>query len=551
MDAACEAASATAPPDSDSLVTRRTPPVAPKPEFAVTIGTTDDGEAPFELLAHPAGCAWIGPGADAALRALLIGLLTAAERQRPAPAHTRALVHRELAEHLLPGLPAEFSALAQAPDAAHAVRRAEEHLLAHARRAASTNEDDDAEEPTEPNPGTLLLITPLDPAWTGELEALAARSTPESLVVLTVGLTVGAALPGASSWHIAADGTATVPGHGPAQAPSLQLFRLTVDAAGDLLDMLLGAHGRHPRPRTTRTAEGAEPHSEERGTNSPEYTGESEPSEHELPAIPVLSPPAPPAPPGQSKSVRLQVLGPLLVHAKNNLEPIGSHLKTETRELLTLLAAHPNGLLSTDIARSLRLDEDPDHIARDMKNLRRAIRRTLRGATGIMSAEFVLRHGEIHKLNPELVETDLADFQGVLKKAANADTATEEFTAVHQAAELYRGPFAAGCDHLWVDGLREHLATQFCDAIVRLAHRAEHTNAQDERDNALAVLEYALGHHPDNERLYAAAIRLHQAAGREEAAHRAYARLKRHLVELDLEPDPAVRALLSRKAGAR
>lgn len=542
VDAACEAASATTPTDSDSLVTRRTPPAAPKPKPVITIGTTDDGEAQLELLAHPTGCAWTGPGADAALRALLVGVLTAAERQRPALAHTRALVHRELAEHLLPGLPAEFSALAQAPDTAHAVRRAEEHLLAHARHAASANDDADAEDPAEPNPGTLLLITPLDPAWTGELETLAARSTPGTLVVLTV----GAALPGASSWHIASDGTTAVPGTERSQP--LQLFRLTVDAAGDLLDMLLGAHGRHPKPPTTRTSEAFERQPEEQATDSPGDIRELEPPELELPAIPA---PSPSASPGQSKPVRLHVLGPLLVHVKNNPEPIGSHLRTETRELLTLLVAHPNGLLATDIARNLHLDEDPDQIARDMKNLRRAIRRTLRSATGFTSAEFILRHGEIHKLNPELMETDLAEFHSVMKKAAQADTAAAEFTAVRQALELYRGPFAAECDHLWADGLREHLATQFCDAVVRLAHRAEHTQAQDEQDAALAVLEYALGHHPDNERLCTAAIRLHQAAGRDEAAHRTYVRLKRHLAQLDLEPDPAVRALLSRKTGVR
>ncbi|AXK37705.1 LysM peptidoglycan-binding domain-containing protein [Streptomyces armeniacus] len=540
VDAAREAASVTTPTDSDSLVTRRTPPAAPKPAPSITIGTTSDGEASVKLLAHPAGCAWTGPGADAALRALLIGVLTAAERQRPAPAHTRVLVHREVAENLLPGLPTEFSALAQATDTADAVRRAEEHLLAHARHAASMN--DGAQNTVDPDPGTLLLITPLDSARTGQLEALAARSTPDTLIVLTT----GGALPGAPSWHIASDGTTAIPGA--TRSQPVELFRLTDDAAGDLLNMLLGAHGRHPRPRTPPTAEDSEGQPEEQEAEVATAIGETEPSKPRLPTVPA---PSSPAPPEQSKPVRLSVLGPLLVHVKNNPEPIGNHLRTESREFLTLLAAHPNGLLATDIARSLHLDEDPDQIARDMKNLRRAIRRTLRSATGITSAEFILRHGEIHKLNPELVETDLADFQDLMKKATHGDVAAEEFSAFRQAAELYRGPFAAGCEHLWADGLREHLTIQFCDAAVRLAHRAEHTGVQDDQGTALTALENALGHHPDNERLYTAAIRLHQAAGRDEAAHRTYTRLERHLAQLDLKPDPAVRALLSSRTGAR
>lgn len=526
-------------PEPDELITRRTSPPPPRHETAVTIGASTSGEVPLDVLAHPGGCAWTGPGAEPALRALLVSILAAAERQRPGLAHIRGLVPCELAERLLPGLPSGVSSLSQIPDVGQAVRQAEEHLLAHTRHTMCEGDWAVPGAAPEPEPGLLLLLIPCDPTFTGRLEALAARSTPDTLIVLTL----DGALPGASTWHIDADGTTT--GHGPEPASTpLQLFRLGLEDATDILHMLLEARDRAPRPLAPPSSEDpAEPHV---------HTATHQVDEAESPEQPPPSPIAPTSAPApcSRKPIRLHVLGPLAVHAHGSPEPIGNHLKAGTREFLTLLAAYPNGLLASDIAYNLRLSENPEQIARDMKNLRRAVRRTLRSATGISETEFILRHGDVHKLNAELVETDLDSFQKALKEATGATTEEERAAAVHRMLDLYRGPFAAGTDHVWADSLREHLAGQLCDAVVRLSHRAEHTGHQEDCEVAMDWLEQVIGHHPDNERLYAAAIRLHQAAGQDEAAHRAYLRLERHLAQLDLAPDPAVRALLSRKFAA-
>lgn len=560
--AAREAALPRTPTEPDALVTRRTPPQQPRPASAVTIGHAGDEEIALEAVAVEAGCDWRGPGAAAAARALLCGILTAAERQRPAQPRVRTVVPRELADHLLPGLPSQFTALTQAADTAHAVRLAEEHLIARARHRQQTQEPDadsvgaryydDCEAKQNDDPGTLLLLATPGPAHTGQFEALTTRTDPGSLIVLTI----DAALPGAAQWHIAADGIVTLPGTGSFLAPrtsradELRLFQLTAEAARDVVELVLSAHGQRPHLRVI-PAERAET-----TVPTPGEPSEAEEENEAEPAAPALrSHPAKPPKPEQSRPIRLHVLGPVTLYARGSDEPVGVNLRAEVREFLALLAAHPAGLLASDVAQNMRLDGDSEQNARELKNLRRAVRRAFRAATGITQQELILLQGELHKLHPELVETDLADFAEVLNRVKSAGDQSARLTAVREVLRHYRGVFAHGGDYLWADGIREHLATQAADAVLRLAHHAEHAADTHQTDAALTALEHVIALHPDREQLHQHAIRLYQAAGRHDAAQHTYTRLERHLAELGLEPDPATRALLAprsrRPAGSR
>ncbi|OIJ88389.1 hypothetical protein [Streptomyces colonosanans] len=216
------------PRDPDALITRRTPPQQPYPSGTVTIGVREGAEVLLDELSTPGGCSWTGPGPEGAARALLAGILTAAERQRPAPPHVTAIVPKDVADTLLPSLPAQFTALTQSPDLTHAIQATEQHLIAHARTQDEQNTASPATGPAhtdadpEAGPGTLLLLAVPDAAHTGQLQALATRSRPGTLIVLTLSTTP----PGATRWHIAADGTTT--GSTPGQDPSpLRLFHLT------------------------------------------------------------------------------------------------------------------------------------------------------------------------------------------------------------------------------------------------------------------------------------------------------------------------------------
>ncbi|MFD7712137.1 BTAD domain-containing putative transcriptional regulator [Streptomyces sp. NPDC059786] len=545
VDKAAQAAHAATrprrPQDPDALITHRTPPQPPRPEGTVTIGIRDDAEVPLDELALPGGCTWAGPAAEGAARALLAGILTAAERRRPAPPTVTAVVPEDLAESLLPGLPPQFTALTQSADTAEAIQAAEQHLIAHAR---ARDEHTTAPAPTGPttadttpetDPGTLLLLTTPDAAHTGQLQALAARSRPGTLILLTLG-----ALPGAASWHIADDGTTTGPRHDP-----LRLFHLTPEAGRDVTEVLLTAHGQRPRLRILPTPSPSARSGGERPASPAAPEADDAPTRpHAVDA----------ARPAQTKPVRLHVLGPITLYARGHQDPVGTNLRGEVREFLALLAAHPTGLLASDIADKLHLAPGSDQNA--LKNLRRAVRRALRAATGITAQEFVLLHGELHKLHPELMETDLADFSRSLKQVFPASNTEKErndaLGAVRDALAHYRGPFAHGSDYLWADEVREHLAMKATDAALRLARQTEHAGAAPrERDAVLTLLEHLGTIHPDHERLAQHAIRLYQAAGRHDAARHTYTRLERHLTDLGLEPEPATQALIAPRTHTR
>ncbi|MYT30932.1 MULTISPECIES: BTAD domain-containing putative transcriptional regulator [unclassified Streptomyces] len=541
VDKAAQAAHAAAQPrrprDPEALITRRTPPQAPRSADTVTIGVSDNTEVPLDVLATTGGCTWTGPGAEDAARALLTGILTAAERQCPAAPHVKAVVPQDLADCLLPGLPRQFSAVTQTADTAQAVRIAEQRLVIHARaqhdRDMPKAGPATADNADESEPGALLLLATPDAARIGQVQALAARSRPGILTVLTL----GTPLPGAEHWNIATDGTTTRPDTHPQHPSHLELFRLTPDAGRDMTELLLGAHGQRPHLRVL-------PDQRPPSRGSQPQSGATDESEGEPgPASPH---PTTASRPQQTKPVRLHVLGPVTLYARGHEDPVGTNLRPEVHEFLALLAAHPTGLLTSDIADKLQIEPDDEQNA--LKNLRRAVRRVLRAATGITAQEFILRQGELHKLHPQLVETDLADFTRTLKNAfsAAADSEHDALSAVREALGHYRGSFAQGADYLWADAIREHLGMQATDAALRLARQAEQAaTGPQERDGVLALLEHLGSLHPDHERVTQHAIRLHQAAGRHDAARRTYARLERHLAELDLEPDPATQALIT------
>lgn len=192
VDKAAQAAHAAAQPagnhDPDALIVRRTAPQQPRSADVVTIGVSDNTEVPLDILAMAGGCAWTGPGAKDAARALLTGILTTAERQRPADPHVKAVVPQDLSDCLLSGLPLQFTALTQTTDTSQAVHQAEQHLIAHARvqHNRETAELATLDSADEVAPGSLLLVVTPDAAHTGQIQAIASRSQPGVLIVLSL-----------------------------------------------------------------------------------------------------------------------------------------------------------------------------------------------------------------------------------------------------------------------------------------------------------------------------------------------------------------------------
>ncbi|WP_166029131.1 BTAD domain-containing putative transcriptional regulator [Streptomyces chilikensis] len=535
---------------AEALITREPTPQRPRPEGVVTIGRGDGGEVALDALAVPGGCTWTGPGAGAAARGLLLGILTAAERQRPKSPTTTVVVPADLAAELVPGLPSRFSALTQTPTLADAIQAAEQHLISRAR----TDDEADLGTPdASPASGPLVLVVTPDPAHTGQLQALAARVHPRRLVLVAV----GNPLPGTACWTVAADGTtARTDPQGRQIADPLSLYPLTPAGGREVLDVLLTAHGYHPRlPAPSGRPAPVPPPVQDAAPDIDEEPDEDARAEVPEPrsvreATPAAALVRAQPRSAQRKPVRVHVLGPVTLYARGSETPFGANLRSEVHEFLALLAAHPKGLVTQDISEKLSLARGSEQ--NSMKNLRRAVRRALRGATGIVEQEFILLQGELHRLHPDLIETDLADFTEGLKKSFSSGEPLLDDAV--QALRHYSAPFAHGSDYLWVTSVREDLAARAIDAAIRLARYVERAGASTaDRDTLLPLLDHLCALHPERERLAQHTIRLYQGAGRQDAAQHTFARLHRALADLDMEPDQATKALVAPRSsvGAR
>ncbi|MDG4858237.1 BTAD domain-containing putative transcriptional regulator [Streptomyces sp. T-3] len=532
-------------------VLHRITPVPPQPKGTVTIGTAGGAEISLDALTARGGYALTGPGQQAAARALIIGTLTAAERLRPDHPTVRLVLPRPLAEELLGSVPTELPALQVTPDTNQAITSAETHLIAHARHQAdqeaapAVDELTEAAKPEDRAPtneleetrlpeGQLLLITRPDATTAPRLEALAARVELGVLTVISLG-----DLPGAHTITVTADGTTRQDGTG--QLPDdTELFHLTREAADDVLAVIHEAHGQ-ARPTPERHAEPPRPRAETPPPTSPtvapateRHTAKPPPDEEE--DDPGDAPTAP-----EHRRVRIQLLGPVTLWIAGTDEPVGVGMAEETREFLALLAAHPAGIRSEEIALELNLSEDSKRAVAELKNLRRAVRRTLRAVSGL-EAEFIEVHADRYRLDPELTETDVADFTRHLNQATKASTEADRMQHLRAALHHYRGPFADGSSYPWSESIRHALKRKAGDATVRLA---EHTAAQGDIDAALALLDEAITAEPTDESLYRRTISLQMAAGRDDAAQRTFDLLVHQLRTIDLTPAPATRALLA------
>ncbi|WP_269859558.1 BTAD domain-containing putative transcriptional regulator [Streptomyces sp. RPT161] len=524
---------------------RHPAPAEPTAPGTVACATREGNELTADLLAVPGGITLTGPGADPAARALAIAVLSAAERLRPSQPKVRLITPTATAQRLLPNTTRPLPTWAITGDCAQALSLIEQSLLHRARLADS---DDTANVSAADEPPMDLLITDLDPRSVERLKATAHRAAPGQLAVVILG---------ADDWpcqvQLAEEGTVTA-----ATAPAAQhlsaarMFTLASEPAHELLDTLYAAHG-HTTPSTPTAP-------------PPPCAAAPVPPPHQPPSTPTPAPQQrsahdnnPPLNQENPKSteaeicesqrpsapVTVHILGRFRIRARGKDEEFGHGMRAETREFLCLLATHPKGIRSEEIAEALRMATDPEQAGRELANLRRAVRRSLRQATGAQQAAFVLRAGDRHLLDANLIGTDIAAFTAAVQQASTARDDTIRAAALRAAVAAYGGQLCDGADYPWADELREAVHRKAVDALVLLADHV--AKSHPDPDEALALLDQAAEWDPYNEAVYHRTIRMQRAAGRDDAAHRTYALLKRRLADLDATPDPATTALVQRQ----
>jgi DNA-binding SARP family transcriptional activator len=529
--------------------------VPPEPAGSLPLGIRDGIQLAADL-STLGGLGLTGPGAPAAARAILAGLLSRTlPGSRAAPADV--IIPASDAKTLLPGYDQDepgadrLPGLTITPALSDALNLAEETIIRRARRAGGHDLSDDADGTRQglaPLPPAALIATPA-PGASRRLSAIIRAGREVSLAAVLLG-----EWPGGTTCEVSADGTATC------ADPSLdgsQLFNLTADDTSAIVSILREARGASPpsavlvpasppQGRLSPDHPAAPPPAEAHGVQARETASAPPPSgpARQAPAVGVSPPPVPShAVPPAVPAIRIEVLGPLRILVRGS--EIDGGLR-KARELAALLALHPDGLTGEAISEALWPGVPRSHGTAQRGLALRKLREMLRDAAGITTPRIVVLAAGRYRLDPTLVTTDVADFQAALEAARASSGEAGRLAACRTATALYRGPLADGAGYEWAEPWAETARRRALDAWTRIAEILQPA----EPDQALAALEAALGHDPYNEQLYQKIMHVQAAAGRPDAVRRTLALLESRLTEIGVTPGSQTRQAAAALLGA-
>ncbi|MGI5506472.1 BTAD domain-containing putative transcriptional regulator [Lentzea sp. CA-135723] len=477
-------------------------PASSEPQLPVAVGVKQGHEFALSL-ASTRGIGLAGPGSAAAVRALLLHVLTAQGTLKALsvllPAQDLHLLFGETEVQDLPMAVRVVSSIDTALD------EMETALLSRARCAGG--------EPTTGLPAVVLVARP------------AAHAERRLQAVLDNGSTLGLAGILLGPWKpgttvvVRADGTvsATSPRLG-TEFSGARLFTLPSTDAIDLLTVL-------------RDAEAALAPAEDRPHQG---RADLEPE----PAIPApcscaaavdeIDTPCPHRPRLTVKAFgRFQlVFTPIGAEARD----LNELLTPKHREVLVHLALHPQGVRRDVLNEAVWPDSRPPRPYNSFHNAMSMLRRLVTDATDGAMANFVLNDKGRYRLNDELADVDLWEFQRALQEPLH--TGNDRTAQLHAAVDLYVGDVAEDLLAPWVEPLRESARRDVLDALAALVR--EHSLTDPEA--ALALLERARKLDPYNEGVYRDIMRTQARLGQHTAVPRTLALLTATLGEIDEEP---------------
>ena len=543
---------APAPPGAKAAATENSAP------GLLPLGVRDDSEVAVDIAAL-GGLGLTGPGAPAAARAILAGLLAQAppaENGLPA----RIIIPAPDAARLLPGTgTAAVPGIAVPATLGAALDDMEALILGQARASAASGDGDDLAGTGSPagdgGPGAALIAVS-SPGTEPRLRAILKAGQPLGVTAVILG-----PWPSGATCQVEADGTittATPPGAG---LDGIRLFTLDAAEAAAITSVLREAvggpppgPGDHPGGTDGRPAgHGALPETAARdGQDSylaappapaPPRSAPAPPDDPAAVFGPAGKPPARTAPQAHgTRPVRLAVLGPLRVTARG--AEISGGLR-KARELLAFLAVHPGGATGEAISEALWPGADARQAAAQRYLAVRKARDLLRAAAGQAAPMWITHAAGSYRLDPALIATDLEEFEDALGQARRAGDNGTRLNACRAAVALYRGELAEGAGYEWAEPHAETARRRALDAWTAIADILQPA----EPDQALAALEAALAHDPFNEFLYQKIMRLQAAAGRPEAVRRTLALLESRLTQIGISPGTQTRQVAAQLLG--
>jgi DNA-binding SARP family transcriptional activator len=497
----------------------------------------------------PGGIGLIGPGAPAAVRALLVAALASGgprdpDRQGEVVIDGTTLTTLIGAEAAALG---PWPRLHVADDLEHALRLIEARLLHRARILDEHTVTDldalrDHAPDEQPLPPILLV---------GETPPPGARMRTQAALSVGAGLGITAVLlgewPHGATLDVEPDGHTHHPdGHPePGERPPAIDDRLAVldtDTAVAILATLREAHtGRRPaitlpaHPLTTPAAT---------ATADPDHTPAASTDAVEHGPSATSSLPASGQDLGETgRKARLRVLG-CTPHVEDVTTP-GNPLRAKAGELAVFLACHRDGAdtrtLRDNLEPGVRIRSADTRIHTNVSNLRHVLAR----AAGPRKPGYVTQTTGRYRLDPASVDVDLWVFRDLLARARTAGAPEDRIPLLQPACRHYDGPLAGDCAYPWVEAHREQARQEATDAHLLLAGDLLQSG---DPQAAADLLDKAIGLDPYNEAVYQAAFRARHALGDRDGIRALLHTLDVALADLDAEPEETTRELADRLA---
>jgi len=146
------------------------------------------------------------------------------------------------------------------------------------------------------------------------------------------------------------------------------------------------------------------------------------------------------------------------------------------------------------------------------------------------------------QLNPELVATDVAEFEAAIAEARHKSDPAEQFPLLQRAIGLYKGELLPSFQEDWIASERLRLDDLFVYSLRRLI---EHSRQRGSVDETIDYLRLALDKEPYNEDWHIALMQQYLDTGRPDSAIKQFNELRQRLREhLGCEPSAKAQDLL-------
>ncbi|WP_171050230.1 BTAD domain-containing putative transcriptional regulator [Nocardia cyriacigeorgica] len=247
--------------------------------------------------------------------------------------------------------------------------------------------------------------------------------------------------------------------------------------------------------------------------------------------------------------VEIELFGPLRVRwgpaigSESPGRDITASMQPRSRELLALLATHPEGMSRDELIAALWHDHSPrrpvNALSMSLHRLRETITTATEGRVGDILADDPLRY----RLDPARVSVDYWEFAEAVRRRRISDSDPDRAEAARRVLDLaWRGTLAADAAGEWVLPLREAVRR---DALIALGSLAGTLVDRHPRET-LDLLEKAIEADPYNEQIYQDILRLHARMGETNAIDATFELLTRRLAEIREHPSHETRELAQR-----